>query len=308
MIDPMSLFRVFYDESAKPMGLPMIGALSGFTDAGSAVKQFAEHIFDNLDYELVIQFENDELLDYRSRRPVMFFEKDHIASYTPPILAIYLVTDEAGEPFLFLHGYEPDFKWESFSDSFIAIIESLRVSSFTWIHAVPFPIPHTKPIAITVSGNRGELSSQISQWRPETEVPGNVMHLLEFKLAALGLPTVGFVFLAPHYLADNEFPAVALAAFEQITVATGLVFPTDELREANQLFISKLDEQVTQNADLTRMIGKLEKEYSDESNGPIRAPITPPSSSIPSADQIAHELEDYLASRRRNLADEDEGV
>lgn len=306
MIDPTSLYRVYFDDNSKPFGLPMIGALSGFTDAGNAIKQFAEHIFDNLDYELIVQFENDELLDYRSRRPVMFFEKDHIASYSPPVLGVYLVTDEAGEPFLFLHGYEPDFKWEAFAESFVALIENLRVSSFTWIHSVPFPIPHTRPIAITVSGNRADLSGQISQWRPETEVPGNVMHLLEFKLAALGLPTVGFVFLAPHYLADNEYPAVPLAAFEQITVATGLIFPTDELREANLTFTSKLDEQVGQNADLSKMIAKLEKDYADESSGPIRAPITPTNLSIPSADQIANELEDYLASRRRNLADEDD--
>ncbi|MEY4322030.1 MAG: hypothetical protein RL167_758, partial [Actinomycetota bacterium] len=101
----------------------MVGALSGFTDAGSAIKQLAEHIFDNLNYELVVRFNNDELLDYRSRRPVMFFEKDHIASYSPPVLAIYLVSDEAGEPFLFLHGYEPDFKWEAFADAIVGLIE-----------------------------------------------------------------------------------------------------------------------------------------------------------------------------------------
>lgn len=306
MINPASLFRTFFDDDERPTGLPLIGALSGFTDAGHAIKQFAEHIFDNLDYELVVQFENDELLDYRSRRPVMFFEKDHIASYSPPVLAIYLVTDEAGEPFLFLHGYEPDFKWEAFADAFTQIVESLRVASFTWVHSVPFPIPHTKPVGITVSGNRTDLSSQISQWKPETEVPGNVMHLLEFRLAALGLPTVGFVLLAAHYLADNEYPAVALAALEHITVATGLVFPTDDIRDANRDFVNKLDEQVAQNPDLLKMIAKLEKDYASEDQGPIRSPIKQPENSIPSADEIANELEDYLASRRRNRADEED--
>lgn len=306
MIEPGSLYREVYDFDARPVGLPLIGAVSGFTDSGHAIKQFAEHIFDNLDYELIIEFENDELLDYRSRRPVMFFEKDHIASYTPPQLGIYLVTDEAGEPFLFLNGYEPDFKWDAFAAAFIEIVEKLRVTSFTWVHAVPFPIPHTKPIGITVSGNRTDLSSQISQWRPETEVPGNVMHLLEFRMTSLGLPTVGFVFLTSHYLSDNEYPAVALAAFEQITVATGLVFPTDEIREANDLFVSKLNEQVGQNPDLAKMVAKLESDYANDDMGPIRAPITKPESTIPSADQIANELEDYLASRRRNRADEEE--
>jgi hypothetical protein len=306
MIAPDSLYDNFFEGGHGPTGLPLVGALSGFTDAGSAIKQLAEHIFDNLDYELVVQFNNDELLDYRSRRPVMFFEKDHIASYSPPVLAIYLVSDEAGEPFLFLHGYEPDFKWEAFADAIVGLIESLQVSSFTWVHAVPFPLPHTKPIGITVSGNRFDLIGSISQWKPETEVPGNVMHLLEYRLSALGLPTVGFVFLTPHYLADNEFPAVALSAFEQLTVATGLVFPTDEIREANVTFLSRLNEQIAQNADLTKMISKLEADYASDDSGPIRTPISTPSQDVPTADQIANELEDYLASRRRNKADEED--
>jgi hypothetical protein len=306
MIAPDSLYETFFESGDKPVGLPLIGALSGFTDAGGAIKQLAEHIFDTLEYELIVEFKNDELLDYRSRRPVMFFEKDHIASYSPPVLAIYLVFDEAGEPFLFLHGYEPDFKWEAFADAIKGLIEELQITSFTWVHAVPFPIPHTKPIGITVSGNRFDLSGQISQWKPETEVPGNVMHLLEYRLSALGLPTVGFVFLTPHYLADNEFPAVTLAAFEQITVANGLVFPTDEIREANQAFVARLNEQISQNADLTKMISKLEADYADESSGPIRTPISSPTQGVPTADQIANELEDYLASRRRNRADEED--
>ena len=73
MVQPRDLFTIHDVSSEVTLGLHMIGGLSGFTDAGATVSQFAEQIFSNLEHKLLISFKNDELLDYRSRRPVMFF-------------------------------------------------------------------------------------------------------------------------------------------------------------------------------------------------------------------------------------------
>ena len=135
-----------------PTGLHLIAGLSGFTDAGSTIGQVADQIFANLDTRLVVQFKNDELLDYRSRRPVMFFERDHIEHYEPPVLGLYLVHDEVNQPFLYLHGYEPDFRWEEFAEAVLDLAEGLEVADFTWVHSIPFPIPHTRAVGVTVSG------------------------------------------------------------------------------------------------------------------------------------------------------------
>lgn len=299
------LFDFLVEPKDVSFGLPMVAGLSGFTDSGSTVGQLAEHVFSTLQFELVVAFKNDELLDYRSRRPVMHFEKDHIDSYDPPVLGIYLVRDEVGSGFLFLHGYEPDFRWEQFTDELISIIEQLRVSSFSWVHSIPFPLPHTRPIGLTVSGNRRELIDSLSEWKPQTQVPGNVVHLIEFKLAKLGLPTVGFVYLVPHYLGDSEYPEVALMAIENISVAAGLVLPTDQLREQNKVFLAKLNSQLAENADLAKMVSNLEAGYLNDGAGLARSVIRRPQVDLPTADQIANELEDYLASRRRNKADEE---
>jgi hypothetical protein len=131
-----------------PKGLHLIAGLTGFTDAGSTLNLVADHIFSNLDTELVVQFKNDELLDYRSRRPVMFFERDHIEHYEPAVLGIYLVHDEANQPFLYLHGYEPDFKWEAFAEAVVDLVNGLEVQDFTWVHSIPFPIPHTRAVGV----------------------------------------------------------------------------------------------------------------------------------------------------------------
>jgi hypothetical protein len=299
-----SIYRVLGSEQ-EIRGLPLIAMLSGFSDAGSTISQVSEHLFGSLDNELVVRFDNDELLDYRSRRPVLFFEKDHIESYEPSVLGIYLLHDEADQPFLLLDGYEPDFRWERFADAISELVSDLAISSFTWIHSIPFPIPHSRPVGVTVSGNRSDMIDRFSEWKPQTQVPGNIVHLLEYRLSQAGLPTAGFVLLVPHYLADNEVPAAAITALELISAATSLVFPSDEIRDRDQAFLAKVSAQVEENPELQKLIATLESGYSTGEAGPSKAPIGKPASVPPSADQIAEELENYLATMRRNADPEE---
>lgn len=300
----MSKLYKMYGDIEVIKGLPMVAMLSGFTDSGSTIGQISEHFFANLDNDIVLRFDNDELLDYRSRRPVLYFEKDHIESYEPQTLAIYKVLDEADQPFLLLEGYEPDMRWEAFAQSMIELTKLLEVKSFTWVHAIPFPIPHTRPVGVTVSGNRNDMIERFSEWKPQTQVPGNVIHLLEFRLSEQGLPIAGFVLLVPHYLADNEVPKAALAGIEMITAATGLVFPTDQLREEASKFDSKVETQVSENAELAKLVQTLEQGYASGESGPSRAPIGKPTASPPTADELAEELEQYLTTMRKRKTEE----
>ena len=300
----MSKLYKMYGDIEAIKGLPMVAMLSGFTDSGSTIGQISEHFFANLDNEIVLRFDNDELLDYRSRRPVLYFEKDHIESYEPQTLAIYKVLDEADQPFLLLEGYEPDMRWEAFAQSMVELTKLLEVKSFTWVHAIPFPIPHTRPVGVTVSGNRNDMIERFSEWKPQTQVPGNVIHLLEFRLTEQGLPIAGFVLLVPHYLADNEVPKAALAGIEMITAATGLVFPTDQLREEASKFDSKVETQVSENAELAKLVQTLEQGYATGESGPSRAPIGKPTASPPTADELAEELEQYLTTMRKRKTEE----
>lgn len=306
MILPSDLYDLVINPTDVPLGLPVVAAVTGFTDAGATVSQVADSLFANYEYAIVAEFNNDELLDYRSRRPVMYFEKDHIVSYEPQMLGIYLMHDEAGNPFLFMHGYEPDFKWEAFVEALEEIFDLLAVSSFTWVHAIGFPVPHTKPVGITVSGNRRDLIDAVSEWKPSVSVPGNVMHLVEYRLGGNGLPMAGFVFLVPHYLAENEYPDAAIAAFQQVSAATGLIFKTDPFRDESARFLRKINDQMAENPELQRMVTTLEQGF-QAGAGPMQTSIARPTPKVPSADEIAAELEDYLASKSRNDATDDNG-
>jgi hypothetical protein len=300
------VFREALELSGVPRGLPLVAGLTGFADAGATVTQVNNYVFDTLDHERVGTFVNDLLIDYRARRPLFQFEETSLTSFSPPRLSLDLVKDEVGTPFLFLSGYEPDFRWDQVSSRILELIVGLEVSSSTWVHAIPMPVPHTRSLGVTVSGNRQELTDALSVWRPTTGVPGTLMHLVEYRLQEQDHPTAGFVVLVPHYLADTEFPDAAVTALQSVTRATGLVFPTDSLREAGREFLQGISEQVENNQELHKLVGTLESRHdSYMEDNPMPSPLMGADGEVPSADTIAAELQEFLAKRHASRSPED---
>jgi hypothetical protein len=268
-------------------------ALTGFTDAGGAVSGLITYV---REIPLAV-FSNDVLLDYRARRPIISFEADHLTDFKPPRLELSLAHDALGQPFLVLAGYEPDFAWDAFTDAVLQLAHAYSVSTVTWVHAIPMPVPHTRPIGTTVSGTRTDLTEAHSVWKPHTQVPATVGHLLEYRFAESGAAVAGFVLLIPHYLGDTDYPAATLAALDSLTVATGLVFAGDELREQNRDYLSRVDEQVSGNDELSRMLQGLEERYDAYMAGSTLATPMIHTGDLPSADELAAELERFLATR-----------
>jgi hypothetical protein len=304
MRDPADLYDLNPDVTDVPEGLHLVAGLTGFADAGSAVTQFSDYLLDSLDHRVIATFDTDTLFDYRARRPTVYFDQDHLSSYTPARLALYLATDEVGQQFLLLTGYEPDFRWDGFTEAVLQLIQKYKVKTTSWVNAIPMPVPHTRPIGVTVSGNRIELIDTMSIWKPRTQVPANVLHLIEYRLAELGHPVAAFVLLVPHYLADTEYPDAAVKALEAISAATGLIFPSDSLREEGRDFIGKINSQVETNQELARLVGALEERHDSYMEGnPLPSPLTDEDGALPSADENAAELENFLAGRRNGEDD-----
>lgn len=287
---------------AVPRGLPLVLLLTGFTDAGNAVAGLIEHLRETTSPEPIAIFDNDVLLDYRARRPVISFDQDHLTEFRPARLELSLATDALGQKFLLLAGYEPDFAWNEFARTVLDLADEFEVSGLNWVHSIAMPVPHTRPIGTTVSGNRRELTVAHSVWRPRTQVPATAGHLLEFRFAERGDRVVGFVLLVPHYLAETENPDAVIAAAERLMAATGLVLMLDEVRESREAYINRVDEQVIGNDELQQMVQGLERRYDAYMAG--RDPEDGSfdeggfnERDLPSADELAAELERYLASR-----------
>src|SRR5689334_644326 len=213
-------------------GPVLIHALEGFSDAGRAIKLAAEHLKTTLETELVASFAIDELLDYRSRRPLMTFKTDHFTSYEEPELNLYAVRDSVGTPFLLLAGMEPDLRWERFITAVRLLAERLGVRRVIGLGTIPMAVPHTRPITMTAHSTDKELIAEHTPWVGEVQVPGSVSNLLEFRMAQHGHEVVGFTVHVPHYLAQTAYPAAAEVLLAEASKSASLKIPLEALDAA----------------------------------------------------------------------------
>ncbi|GHJ49501.1 hypothetical protein Cs7R123_68430 [Catellatospora sp. TT07R-123] len=293
MLDPQELYQLA--DELPELGRPvLLHALSGFVDAGSAGRLAREHLLDTLDSQLVATFDLDQLLDYRSRRPLMHFAADHWESYDEPALELHALRDHDDTPFLLLTGPEPDLQWERFVAAFKLLVDRLQVRLTIGVHAIPMSVPHTRPAGVTAHGTRPELTVGHEPWIANVQVPASMTNLLEFRLGQAGHDAMGFAAHVPHYLADSEYPPAAELLLTSVSRATGLLLPTEDLREAGERVRAEIERQLVDNQQAAAVVRALEEQYDAFTRGRASNLLTEPTP-LPTADELGAELERFLA-------------
>lgn len=159
---------------------------------------------------------------------------------------------------------------------------------------IPMAVPHTRPIGVTVHGTRPELTEGHEALFATAEVPGSAVALLEYRLGQAGHAAMGFAVHVPHYLARAEYPQAARVLVDHLAVATGLYLSTEALTTAAERAEREIAEQVAGSEEVAQVVAALEQQYdtviADAGEG-----STPMGQQLPSADELAAEVERFLA-------------
>lgn len=278
-------------------GPVMIHALEGFSDAGHVIKIAATHLKDTLDTELVASFAIDELLDYRSRRPLMTFKTDHFTHYDNPELNLYALHDSVGTPFLLLAGLEPDLRWERFITAVRLLAERLGVRQVIGLGTIPMAVPHTRPVTMTAHSSDKELIADHQPWVGEVQVPASVSNLLEYRMTQHGHDAVGYTVHVPHYLAQTDYPPAAEALLEQVAKTGSLRLPLDKLAEAGMEVHTKINEQVASSDEVAQVVTALERQYDAFVAAQENRSLLARDEDLPSGDELGAEFERFLAEQ-----------
>ncbi len=297
--DPADLYEVSPDAPELADDLVMLYYLDGFIDAGGAGRLFAAHLLSTLEHEQIARFDVDSLIDYRSRRPAMTFSKDHWEHYDAPEIAISLMHDTAGTPFLLLNGPEPDREWEAFTSAVRQLSAELRVRLAVGFHGIPMGVPHTRQLGVTAHATRPEL---VEGYRPlvdKLQVPGSASALLELRLGEDERAAIGFAVHVPHYLAQAAYPAAAVTLLESVERAASLSLPADVLREAAHRTDLEITRQVEGSAEVTELVQSLEQQYDAFTSGQDGLMADEAEAAMPTADELGAQFERFLAEQQR---------
>ncbi len=298
MRDPEELFTLHSDVQFDERPI-LLYAFSGFVDAGSGVRLAADHLLATCAHQLVATFDIDELLDYRARRPRMTYVVDHFASVEIQQIVLHELTDAMGQRFLLLTGPEPDYQWLRFMAAVDMIVDRFDVRLAVGLSAIPWPIPHTRPLGITVHGSEPDLVAGHVSVIGEIEVPGHVGAMLELHLGQRGIPSMGVTAQVPHYLVQFEFPRAASTLVGGVGQATGLALTVADLEPAARRADAEVAQQLEGNEEFATVVAALEQQYDQMAaitSGSHGGLADLAGEGMPSGDEIAAQVELFLSS------------
>lgn len=186
----------------------VVAAFDGWVDAGSAATAAAKRLAGRS--RLVVEFDGDQLFDYRARRPTLEIQDGKPERLTWPTLSIR--RRRVGErDVLVLSGAEPDFKWRRFAADLVEIAKRLEVREWISLGAIPAAVPHTRPVPILGTASRPGLLRGDVQPGPAglLRVPAACISVVDIAVSRAGIPAVGYFAQIPHYV-SGEYPAAAV--------------------------------------------------------------------------------------------------
>ncbi len=271
---------------AIELGSPvLLVCLEGWVDAGRVLERTLRAILDGPSV-LVASFDPDDLINYRSRRPIMHVESGINTGLDFPTIEILACRDLDGRDVLVLAGLEPDRAWRGFSTAVVELAQSLGVRMALTLGAYPAATPHTRDVTLSAIGTTPKLVEQVGYLEGKLDVPAGVHAALERACAHAGMPSVGLWAPVPHYAATEPFPAAVAALLRGLEQVADRRFRTDDVLAEAVAVRARLDALVEADEEHARLVGNL------ESHADNVARAHP--SEMPTGDQLAAEFEQFL--------------
>ncbi|MBV9162318.1 MAG: PAC2 family protein [Pseudonocardiales bacterium] len=263
-------------------------ATESWVDAGLGAQAAIAHILDTIPTEVLATFSSDELIDFRSRRPIVRISDGVVDHLSWPEIQLRAGQDAAGSSVLVLMGPEPNMAWHAFVRAVVGLATQLGVRLVVGLGAYAAPVPHTRPISLMAIATAAELAAQVGVVAGTAEMPAGIQTALQEGFAAAGIPAIGVWARVPHYLAAIPYPAASAALVDALAAVAGLKLDAGELHAAADSVLHQIDEIVANSAEYRDLVSGLEAAFDGEAAAP------PDFSGLPSGDELAAELERFL--------------
>ena len=273
----------------RPLKSPvLLLATESWVDAGFGAQAAIAHILETIPTEVLATFNADELIDFRSRRPIVRISDGVVENLSWPEIQLRAGQDAAGRSVLVLVGPEPDMAWHAFVRAVVGLATQWGVRLVVSLGAYAAPVPHTRPVSLMGIATTAELAAQVGVVPGTAETPAGIQTALQEGFAAAGIPAIGVWVRVPHYLAATPYPAASAALVDALAAVAGLKLDAGELHAAADSVLNQIDEIIANSAEHRDLVSSLEAAFDGAAATPLDF------SGLPSGDELAAELERFL--------------
>lgn len=243
--------------------LPLIVHSAGWIDCGDAVVRVIETIRQQSEFEVIAEFDTNQLIDHRSHRPELTLTDGLNGDLKWPSIELVAGKSANGQRFMLLDGPEPDYNWRPFVNAVADLATRIGCTRIYSIGAYPAPVPHTRNIAVSHTASSPELLKNRKVSKGALTFPVGASLALADSLIQRGVEWLGYWSQVPYYTSNHQWPQSSLALLEALETDSGINFDLIALYNAAHDATSTLDTVVSEHDILPQILPQLEHRYDE---------------------------------------------
>ncbi len=272
----------------------LICAFTGWNDAAEAASVAASTLGTSWGAQRFGSFDSEEFFDFQATRPQIRLVEGVTREIEWPENVLW-ATDRSvevagGRGAVLLSGPEPNFRWRSFSEALVGLSKELGVELVVTLGALLADVPHSRPVSVAANAQDPSLVEDLGLSSSAYEGPTGITGVLHRLCADAGLPSVSFWASIPHYLPSVPSAPGALALLESVSGLLGVEVDTSQLEKTASDYQEQVSAAVSRDSDLASYVRMLEERFDSQASQDT--------ANIPSGDELAQELENFLRNQR----------
>lgn len=280
-----------YWDEMEPLRNPvMLVALRGLFDIGGVATSALDWMLKERDFAVVADIDPDSFFDFTQERPEAFLDEDGDRHLRWPENEFVVIRyPEGARDMVVLNGVEPHVSWKIFTQSIVEVAQGLGCTLVISLGAAAEQVPHTRVPLVVGSTTNDDLAARLALSRPQYQGPTGVAGVLLDELDRAGLTSVSLRVGVPHYLMHAQHPKSAAALLQHLQHVLGI--PTDHLNLQSEIsrWQELHDAAINSDAQTSGYVEMLERRYDQIVER-----------TIPSGDDLAAELEEFLRGQDNN--------
>ena len=253
-------------------GSTLLLALTGWMDGGDVSTGSVKQLMEGHRVREIATIAPDDFYIYNFPgsmevaalfRPPVKYEDGLVVEHVMPSNTFW--ADEKTK-LLFFVGREPNLKWQTFADCIFTLVKSAGVSRIIFMGSFGGSVPHTREPRLYGSVSDESLKPLLKEFglrASDYEGPGSFASFLLAESKRRDVEMISFVAEIPSYLQGIN-PLSIEAISKRLAKALHQPIDLDALREASNLWESRVTAAVEKDPELAETIRKLEEQYDNE--------------------------------------------
>jgi proteasome assembly chaperone (PAC2) family protein len=277
----------------RPDGLrapALVCAFKGWNDAADAASTAITAVAGALGATRFATIDPEDFYDFQATRPRIKLVEGRTREIVWPKVELFEARiPRAPRDLILLAGSEPSFRWRSFTQLIVELVEALGAQLVVTLGALLADVPHTRSVSVTGLASDPALVARLGLTASSYEGPTGIVGVLHTACQQAGLPSASLWAAVPHYIAAAPNPKAALALVRKLEGLVGVAVDASGLEAAAADYERQVSLAVQSDPDIQAFVERLEQAAGDEE--------ADQPGSLPSGDTIARDLQRFLRQR-----------